>query len=111
VGLISPSFGVHVRRLRRSVGLRQRDVTARGGPSFVYQSDIERGLRDPHLKKLCTLADALGIGLADLLDETPRPRLSADAIAFGRELNDQPQPVQAAILMTLRAFARRPPTR
>lgn len=62
-----------LKRLRTDKGLSQARLAARAGldPSTVNQ--IERGARDPSPATLYKLADALGVGLAELLeDEAPK---------------------------------------
>src|SRR5215208_4054815 len=62
-----------LKRLRAEKGLSQARLAARAGldPSTVNQ--IERGARDPSPATLHKLADALEVGLVELLeDEAPK---------------------------------------
>jgi len=56
---------VHERR--EVLGLSQEELAHRAGLHRTYISDIERGARNPSLKTLSRLADALEISTSDLI--------------------------------------------
>jgi len=60
------NFGSAVRRHRESIGLSQEDFAERAGMDRTYVSGIERGSRNPTLRILYKLADALGVQPEDL---------------------------------------------
>ena len=68
---LSRHFGAAVRRHRELVRLTQEDLADRAGLDRTYVSGIERGARNPTLKILQRLADALGADL-DVLFATAR---------------------------------------
>ncbi|MDE2765227.1 MAG: helix-turn-helix transcriptional regulator [Chloroflexota bacterium] len=60
------AFGQQVRRLRHRLGATQEEVAHRAGLHVTYLSGIERGIRNPSLKNIRALAQALGVGAAEL---------------------------------------------
>lgn len=66
--------GEVLRDRRREEGLRLVDVAERAGVSPQYLSEIERGVKDPSSEMLAAVAEALGLGLDDLLVEAARRR-------------------------------------
>ena len=61
-------FGIHLCELRVKKNLTQADLTFKGKFDNDYVDKVERGERNPSLKTLCRLADALGITLTELLN-------------------------------------------
>ena len=62
----SAAFGIHLRSLRRRLGLTQEEVAHRAGIHVTYLSGIERGKRNPTLKNINRVASALGVPMAEL---------------------------------------------
>lgn len=60
-GLITPNkkFGQKVREERTKLGISQEDLGFKTGLDRTYISGIERGLRNPSLKNIVKIADAL----------------------------------------------------
>jgi transcriptional regulator with XRE-family HTH domain len=65
---IVESFGEHLRTLRKAKGLTQVALAYRGEFNRNYIGMLERGERNPSLKNLKRLADALNISLKELLN-------------------------------------------
>lgn len=61
---ICPRLGCPVLRTER--GWTQIYLAAHTGLGKVYIADIERGVKEPCLRTLSTLADGFGITLSDL---------------------------------------------
>jgi transcriptional regulator with XRE-family HTH domain len=59
-------LGRAVRRLRKTGDLNIEDLALAADMHPTYLSGIERGRRNPTWRKLCGLADALEISVADL---------------------------------------------
>jgi transcriptional regulator with XRE-family HTH domain len=59
-------FGKNLRRLRVSHGLTQEGLEAASGFDRVYISGIERGIRNPSITAVATLAQALGVEISEL---------------------------------------------
>jgi transcriptional regulator with XRE-family HTH domain len=63
---IEKEFGNRVRELRRKTGLSQEELAFKAGVHRTYLGGIERGERNPSLKNIAALAQALGVTLSDL---------------------------------------------
>ena len=59
-------FGRHLRQLRRERAASQEEIAHRAGVHVTYLSGIERGVRNPSLKNIRAIAQALGVGVAEL---------------------------------------------
>jgi transcriptional regulator with XRE-family HTH domain len=62
------AFGSHLRALRKNSGLSQEETADRAGIHVTYLSGVERGLRNPSIKNVRRLADALGVPTKELFD-------------------------------------------
>jgi len=60
------AFGAHIRALRLSQRLSQEEVAHRAGIHVTYLSGIERGKRNPALKNLRRIAQALDVPIMEL---------------------------------------------
>jgi transcriptional regulator with XRE-family HTH domain len=63
---IEQRFGERVRELRLALGLSQEELAFRSGMHRTYLSGIERGTRNPSLKNISKIAEAIGITLSEL---------------------------------------------
>ena len=61
-------LGVNVRRLRKLKGMSQEELSLEAGMKRSYVSDLERGTRNPSVRALGRLADALSVDPKDLLE-------------------------------------------
>lgn len=61
-------LGVNVRRYRKLKGMSQERLALDAGMERSYVSDLERGMRNPSVRALGRLADALSIEPSVLLD-------------------------------------------
>ena len=61
-------FGIHLCEIRLNKNLTQADLSLKGSFDHNYIKKVESGERNPSLKTLCRLADALGISLSELLN-------------------------------------------
>ena len=64
---ISKQFGKKVREIRLKKGLSQGDVARRLNLHRSYISGIERGVRNPSLKVIQKVANALDVKVGDIL--------------------------------------------
>jgi transcriptional regulator with XRE-family HTH domain len=62
------TLGRNIRRLREEAGLSQEQLAFDAGMKRSYLSDMERGVRNPTVRALGRLADALKVKPARLLD-------------------------------------------
>lgn len=60
-------LGVNVRHHRKLKGMSQERLALDAGMERSYVSDLERGMRNPSVRALGRLADALGIEAQELL--------------------------------------------
>ncbi|MCW3056286.1 MAG: transcriptional regulator, family [Solirubrobacterales bacterium] len=68
-------LGRAVRATGRELRISQEELGFRSGVHRNYIGGVERGERQPTVRTLATLADALGVPLSELLTlaETPSP--------------------------------------
>ena len=59
------SFGNSIRKLRAKKKLTQRELAKRAGLDVTYISGIERGVRNPSLKSLESVAIGLGCSISE----------------------------------------------
>ena len=67
--LVAKSLGQHVRHLRTARGWSQERLAEQAGMHRTYMWGIEQGTRNPSLRHLTRLADALGVSLQSLFEE------------------------------------------
>lgn len=60
-------LGTNVRKLRKAKGLSQEELALDAGMKRSYLSDLERGVRNPSVRALGRLAEALAVEPAELL--------------------------------------------
>ena len=65
----SVAFGRRVRELREQRGWTQEELAAKCRRHWTYVGGIERGERNPTLRVITDLAQALGIPVRDLFPE------------------------------------------
>ena len=61
------TFGANVRRTRKDRGLTQEELAFEAEIDLTYVGGIERGGRNPSLRVMARIADALSVRLPDLL--------------------------------------------
>ena len=66
---ITCRFGKRLQSLRKSKGLSQEAFAALCDLDRTYISGIERGRRNPSLRNVEIVAQALGVTLSELLEE------------------------------------------
>lgn len=59
----------NAKRIRRELGLSQEEVAFRAGLKRSYLSDLERGTRNPTVRALGRIADALEVRPSQLLED------------------------------------------
>jgi transcriptional regulator with XRE-family HTH domain len=62
------AFGSHLRSLRKRSGLSQEETADKAGLHVTYLSGVERGLRNPSIRSVRRLAQALGVPARELFD-------------------------------------------
>ncbi|TAJ28126.1 MAG: XRE family transcriptional regulator, partial [Bosea sp. (in: a-proteobacteria)] len=61
-------LGANVRHHRKLKGMSQEQLALEAGMERSYVSDLERGTRNPSVRALGRLADALGVAPQSLLE-------------------------------------------
>lgn len=62
-------LGANVRRYRKLKGMSQEELSLEAGMKRSYVSDLERGTRNPSVRALGRLAEALGVEPTALLEK------------------------------------------
>ena len=63
---IQKQFGQRVRELRLARNLSQEELAFRAGLHRTYLGGIERGERNPALRNIAAIAEALGVAIQEL---------------------------------------------
>lgn len=63
---VEERFGNRIKELRRAKGLSQEELAFKAGLHRTYLGGIERGERNPSLKNITAIAEALAITLSEL---------------------------------------------
>ena len=64
--LIEQQLGMRIVYLRKQLGWSQEDLALEAGINKNYLSDLERGVRNPTLRVMEKIANALEIDLSEL---------------------------------------------
>jgi transcriptional regulator with XRE-family HTH domain len=75
-------FGNHLRSLRTRAGLSQEELADRAGIHVTYLSGVERGLRNPSIRNVRRLAQAMGLPTRELFSFKEPPFGNADPSAI-----------------------------
>lgn len=70
VETVARALGIRIRELRRQRGWSQEYFAELAGMHRTYMWGIERGVRNPSLRHLAHIADALGVSIAELFTTT-----------------------------------------
>lgn len=65
---VAKAFGKRIRHLRAARKWSQEYLAERAGMHRTYMWGIEQGVRNPSLRHLTRIADALGVSVASLFD-------------------------------------------
>jgi transcriptional regulator with XRE-family HTH domain len=103
------ALGEYIRMQRKLANLSLRDLAAMTDVSNAYLSQIERGLHEPSVRVLRSIAQALEISAnslltqAGLLEDNPSTRRTEDAILADSVLSAAQK---EALLAVYRSFVR-----
>lgn len=64
---ICEQFGTNLRRIRRKRGFTQEELAHRVGMDVSYLSELENGKKEPCLRKIKELSQALDVTLSQLI--------------------------------------------
>jgi transcriptional regulator with XRE-family HTH domain len=97
------TLGEFLRSQRKLANLSLRELAARSDLSNAYLSQIERGMHEPSVRVLRSLAQALNLSAntvlaqAGMLDEGANPRPTQDAIRADPVLSDEQKQALLAV--------------
>ena len=77
-------FGKNVRTLRDREGLSQEELAFRAGMKRSYLSDLERGTRNPSVRALGRLAEALRVAPSRLLEDPSTSETDSNVVVRSR---------------------------
>ena len=97
---VANHIGARIRAIRHLRGMTQTNVAERAGSGSGQVSRAENGVRLPTLPGLQRLAQALGVGLGDLLDVEPNA-LPPELVVLLADLRAARPEVQKAALALL----------
>lgn len=63
---LTKKLGERLRKIRLQKGMSQGDIARKVSVHRSYISGIERGIRNPTVKNIGKLADALGVNVSEL---------------------------------------------
>jgi XRE family aerobic/anaerobic benzoate catabolism transcriptional regulator len=72
-----PALGARVRRLRADRGLTAREVAGRAGLSLRFYGELEAGRANIAFTRLASVAQALEVPLARLVEDADEPKLAS----------------------------------
>jgi transcriptional regulator with XRE-family HTH domain len=67
---ICKQLGKRIRQLRNAKGWSQEQLAEQAGMHRTYMWGIEQGLRNPSVRHLAQVADALNVSIADLFQNS-----------------------------------------
>lgn len=77
-------LGANVRRYRKLRGMSQEELSLEAGMKRSYVSDLERGTRNPSVRALGRLAQAMSVAPSELLsDQAVQRRAEDDGLCVG----------------------------
>ena len=91
---LSKAFGDAVRALRGKTGLSQEKFAFHCGLDRTYVSLIERGIRNPTIKTVWIIANALGVKPSQLIDSAERVLAGEKPSKLIPKIESTPSPKQ-----------------
>ena len=85
--ILIQSLGEKVRSIRRERNLTQQELGDLSNLSYKYVGEIERAEKNPSIKVLARISDALGVDLIELLTFDHVPTASGPKGSTGYEAN------------------------
>jgi len=96
-----------VRKYRQGANLTLADLASKASLSADAVAKIEAGERSPRLNTIVSLSDALGVRVADLVDEQESD-VPAEVFGLVEVVRGQPREVRKAVLQVARLFVETP---
>ena len=80
LGVIRVTTGQKIKEARKKAGLTQKELGQKLGLSFQAIAQWENDLRNPKFETLKKIADALGVNIDSLLDESTLAQIEANVV-------------------------------
>ena len=82
-------MSLKIKEIRKSKGLKSKDIAELSGISRSHYSEIENGKKVPNITRMTAIAEALDVNVTDLIKE-PGAKNEIDEISkIFNQLNDQ----------------------
>ena len=93
--------GKRIKAAREKADMTQEDLAAAVDYSVDHMSVVERGVKSPKLEKLVAIANILGIGTDELLQDSLNAATTLRASALSEQLKSLPTETQRKIMRIL----------
>ncbi len=95
------ALGKRIKAAREKADMTQEDLAAAVDYSVDHMSVVERGVKSPKLEKLVAIANILGIGTDELLQDSLNAATTLRASALSEQLKSLPTETQRKIMRIL----------
>lgn len=95
------ALGKRIKAAREKAGMTQEDLAAAVDYSVDHMSVVERGIKSPKLEKLVAIANILGIGTDELLQDSLNAATTLCASELSEQLKSLPTETQRKIMRIL----------
>lgn len=95
------ALGKRIKAAREKAGMTQEDLAAAVDYSVDHMSVVERGVKSPKLEKLVAIANILGIGTDELLQDSLNAATTLRASELSEKLKSLPTEKQRKVMRIL----------
>lgn len=95
------ALGKRIKAAREKADMTQEDLAAAVDYSVDHMSVVERGVKSPKLEKLVAIANILGIGTDELLQDSLNAATTLRASVLSEQLKSLPTETQRKIMRIL----------
>lgn len=67
--MITEKIGVRIKEIRNSLGLSQEKLALKADIDRTYLAGVEQGKRNPSIKSLEKIVEALGVSFSEFFDD------------------------------------------
>lgn len=98
------ALGKRIKAARERAGMTQDDLAAAVDYSVDHMSVVERGVKAPKLDKLTAIANVLGVGTDELLQDSLIAATMLQATVLSERLKSLPPEAQRKVMNVLDAL-------
>ena len=95
------ALGKRIKAARERAGMTQDDLAAAVDYSVDHMSVVERGVKAPKLDKLTAIANVLGVGTDELLQDSLNVATKLQATVLSERLKSLPLETQRKVMNVL----------